>query len=75
MKIISPTPGSTSPVLDNDGSTKPYFDLLKISSSLEIDSLNPFFLKDFSITLKLSRQSQLHQDLKISLSNSRILVR
>ena len=75
MKIISPTPGSTSPVLDTDGSRNPDFDLLKISSSLEMDSLNLFFLKELSTKLKLSRQSQLHQELKISLSNSRILMR
>jgi len=40
-----------------------------------MDSLNLFFLKELSIKLKLSRQSQLHQNLKISLSNSRILIR
>jgi len=62
-------------VLETDGSTNPDFDLLKILSSLEMDSLNLFFLKEVSIKLKLSRQSQLHQDLKISLSNSRILIR
>ena len=72
---MSPTPGSISLVLDADGSTNPDFDLLKISSSLEIDSLNLFFLKELSIKLKFSRQSQLHQDLKISLSNSRVLIR
>jgi len=62
-------------VLETDGSTNPDFELLKISSSLEMDSLNLFFLKELSIKLKLSRQSQFHQDLKISLSNSRILIR
>ena len=64
-----------SPELDTDGSTNPDFDLLMISSSLEMDSLNLFFLKELSTKLKLSRQSQLHQDLKISLSNSRIFMR
>ena len=34
-----------SPELDTDGSTNPDFDLLKISSSLEMDSLNLFFSK------------------------------
>ena len=75
MKIISPIPGSMSPKLDTDGSTNPDFDLLKISSNLEMDSLNLFFLKELSIKLKPSRQSQLHQDLKISLSNSRVFLR
>ena len=62
-------------MLETEGSTNPEFDLLKISSNLEMDSLNLFFLKELSIKLKLSRQSQLHQDLKISLSNSLILIR
>ena len=44
-------------------------------SKNNMDSLKLFFLRELSIKLKLSRQSQLHQDLKISLSNSRILIR
>ena len=32
-------------MLETDGSTNPDFDLLKISSSLEMDSLNLFFSK------------------------------
>ena len=71
---MSPVPGPISPLLDITGSTNPDSDLLKISSNLEMDSLNLFFLKELSIKLKLSRQSQLHQDLKISLSNSLILI-
>ena len=57
-----------SPELDTDGSTNPDFDLLMISSSLEMDSLNLFFLKELSIKLKLTLLEK--KDLKNPFLNS-----
>ena len=76
-KIISPTPGSITLVLDTDGSINPDFDLLKILSSFEfkkgIDYPNPIVNLEETRRFASDTLWNLKNDVIVFNENQRIL--